>query len=215
MKKYEIISKIQNEGIVAVIRATTESEAIEIVKNCIVGGITIIELTFTTPKAHRVIEKLDEIYGDNIILGAGTVLDSETARVAILSGAKFIVSPHLDENIVRLCNRYSVPCLPGCMTIKDVVSALEMGCDIIKLFPGDIMTHKMIKDIMGPIPNASIMPTGGVTVENMEEWFKSGAVAVGTGSSLTKGAKNGDFESVKEEARKFVEEFKRIKEKCL
>lgn len=212
MKKIETLSRIKNNALVAVIRANSEEEAIKIVDACVKGGITIIELTFTTPKAHKVIEKLDDLYGNEILLGAGTVLDPETARLAILSGSKFIVSPHLDAGIVKLCNRYSVPCMPGCMTIKDVVSALELGCDIIKLFPGDIMTPNMIKDIKGPIPNANIMPTGGVSVENLKDWFKAGAIAVGTGSSLTKGAKTNDFTAITKEAEKFVKEFNKIKE---
>lgn len=212
MKKIETISRIKNNGLVAVIRANSEEEAIKIVDACVKGGITIIELTFTTPKAHKVIEKLDDLYGNEILLGAGTVLDPETARLAILSGSKFIVTPHLDSEIIKLCNRYSVPCMPGCMTIKDVVSALELGCDIIKLFPGDIMTPNMIKDIKGPIPNANIMPTGGVSVENLKDWFKAGAIAVGTGSSLTKGAKTNDFSAITKEAERFVEEFKKVKE---
>lgn len=212
MKKIKSISEIKEKGLVAVIRAKDEEEAIKIVDACVKGGITIIELTFTTPKAHKIIEKLDSLYGDKILLGAGTVLDSETARIAILSGAKFIVSPHLDSDIVKLCNRYSVPCMPGCMTIKDVLLALELGCDIIKLFPGDIMTPNMIKDIKGPIPNANIMPTGGVSVENLKDWFKAGAIAVGTGSSLTKGAKTNDFSAITKEAERFVKEFNKIKE---
>lgn len=157
----------------------------------------------------RVIEELAAEYKNGeMILGAGTVLDAETARIAILSGAQYIVSPYYDEATVRLCNRYAIPCLPGVMTIKDVVAALEMGVDIIKLFPGDAFGPGMVKAIKGPIPQANIMPTGGVDVNNVAQWIKAGVVAVGAGSSLTKGAKTGDYKAITETGKQFVENIK-------
>ena len=126
-------------------------------------------------------------YGDQIILGAGTVLDSETARIAILSGAEFVVSPHFNPEIVKLCNRYRKAVMQGILTISEAIAAMEAGTDILKLFPGDLFGPAFIKDIKGPLPYARIMPTGGVSVDNVADWIKAGAVAVGAGSSLMKG----------------------------
>ena len=213
MDKQTVIQKIKDVGIVAVVRATSADEAKKISEACMQGGVPAIELTFTVPGAHKVIEELASYYkNDDIILGAGTVLDPETARVAILSGAQYVVSPYYDEATIKLCNRYAVPCMPGCMTIHDVVKSLELGCDIIKLFPGDAFGPGMVKAIKGPIPQANIMPTGGVDVNNVGEWIKAGVVAVGAGSSLTKGAKTGDYGLITDTAKQFVENIRIARE---
>ena len=209
MDKQTVIQKIKDAGIVAVVRAENGESAKKISDACLEGGVPAIELTFTVPGAHRVIEELAAEYKNGeMILGAGTVLDAETARIAILSGAQYIVSPCYDEATVRLCNRYAIPCMPGVMTIKDVVAALEMGVDIIKLLPGDSFGPGMVKAIKGPIPQANIMPTGGVDVNNVAQWIKAGVAAVGAGSSLTKGAKTGDYKAITETGRQFVENIK-------
>ena len=214
MDKEKVITRITDVGVVAVVRAENSDKAIRIVDACIEGGIPAIELTFTVPKAHRVIEDLAAKYSsDEIILGAGTVMDSETARIAMLSGAEYIVSPYFDLETVKTCNRYRVPCMPGAMTIEEVVAAMEAGADIVKIFPGDLFGPKIIKDIKGPIPYAKMMPTGGVDVDNVDQWIKVGAVAVGAGSSLTAGAKTGDYKAVAETAKKFVEAVKAARAK--
>jgi len=213
MDKETVIQKITKVGVVAVVRAENADQALKISEACIKGGIPAIELTFTVPQAHKVIEKLAETYQNGeIILGAGTVMDAETARVAILSGAQYIVSPYFDPETVRLCNRYRVPCVPGCMTIKEVVSAMEAGADIIKVFPGEAFGPKIIKAIRGPIPYAKLMPTGGVSIDNVAEWIKAGAVAVGVGGALTAGAKTGDYESITRLGREFVQKVKEARE---
>ncbi len=213
MDKQTVIKKIKDVGVVAVVRATTADEAKKITEACMKGGVPAIELTFTVPGAHKVIEELAAYYkNDDIILGAGTVLDPETARIAILSGAQYVVSPYFDEATIKLCNRYAVPCMPGCMTIHDVVKSLELGCDIIKLFPGDAFGPGMVKAIKGPIPQANIMPTGGVDVNNVADWIKAGVVAVGAGSSLTAGAKTGNFELITDTAKQFVENIRIARE---
>lgn len=210
MDKEKIITKICDSGIVAVVRANDAEQAVRIADACIEGGVPAIELTFTVPGAHHVIEELSKRYTpDQIILGAGTVMDPETARIAILSGAQYIVSPYFSLDTVKLCNRYRVACMPGAMTIKEVVEAMEAGADIVKLFPGELGGPKMIKAIRGPIPYAKIMPTGGVDVNNVADWIKAGAVAVGAGSSLTAGAKTGDYAAITATGREFV---KRIRE---
>lgn len=209
MDKEQVLMKIQDCGIVAVVRAENTEKAEKIVDACIEGGVAAIELTFTVPHADRVIEQLSEKYTpDQIILGAGTVMDAATARIAILSGAQYIVSPYFDLDTVKMCNRYRVAVMPGIMTVREGIMAMEAGADILKVFPGDLYGPKIIKDIRGPIPYAKMMPTGGVNADNVGEWIKAGAVAVGAGSSLTAGAKTGDYALITETAKKFVANIK-------
>lgn len=209
MDKQKVITKICETGIVAVVRADSEDQAKRIADACLEGGISAIEMTFTVPKAHKIIEALcDEYKNGEMIVGAGTVLDSETARVAILSGAQYIVSPYLDINTLKCCNRYAIPCMPGVMTVKEMIEAMEYGADIVKLFPGDAFGPKMVKALHGPVPQAKIMPTGGVSLDNVEQWFKNGVVAIGAGGCLTGGAKTGDYKLITETAKQFVEKIK-------
>ena len=203
--KEEVLQAIKGDGMVAVVRGETSEKAMEIVEKCIEGGIRAIELTFTVPYAHRVIEDISRKYGEQIVLGAGTVLDSETARIALLSGAEFIVSPHFNPEVTRLCNRYRKASMAGILTITEAVAAMEAGVDVLKLFPGDLFGPAFIKDIRGPLPYAQILPTGGVSADNAGEWIKAGAVAVGAGSSLMKG-------DVKANAAKFMENIRLARE---
>ena len=206
LKKEEVISRIKKTGLVAVVRAENSEQAIKITEACINGGVAAIEITFTVPGAEVIIEELVTKYGtEKIVIGAGTVLDPETARIAILAGAQYIVSPCLNIETVKLCNRYQVACMPGAMTIKEVVECMEAGADIVKIFPGELFGPAIIKAIKGPIPYAQLMPTGGVSSENVSEWIKAGAVAVGAGGSLTAGAKTGDYDLITSTAKKFVE----------
>ena len=203
MDKEQILTKIQDCGIVAVVRAESADQASRIADACIEGGVAAIELTFTVPHADKVIEELAKRYTpEQMILGAGTVMDAPTARIAMLSGANF----------VKMCNRYRVAVMPGIMTVKEAVAAMEAGADILKVFPGDVYGPKIIKAIRGPIPYAKMMPTGGVDVDNAADWIKAGAVAVGAGSSLTAGAKTGDYQRITDTARKFVENIKAARE---
>lgn len=205
MEKEQVLSKMTEAGLVAVVRASNAEEAIKISDACLEGGCPSIELTFTVPGAHKVIEALAAKYNKGeMLLGAGTVLDSETARTAILAGANYIVSPGFNLETAKLCNRYRVPYMPGCMTITEVLTAMEAGADIIKIFPADLFGPTIIKDIKGPLPHAKLMPTGGVDVDNVDQWIKAGAVAVGAGSSLTKGAKTGDYATITETAKQFI-----------
>lgn len=209
MDKEQVLMKIQDCGIVAVVRAENTEKAEKIVDACIQGGVAAIELTFTVPHADKVIEHLAGKYTpEEIILGAGTVMDAATARIAMLSGAQYIVSPYFDLDTVKMCNRYRVAVMPGIMTVREGVMAMEAGADILKVFPGDLYGPKIIKDIRGPIPYAKMMPTGGVNADNVGEWIKAGAVAVGAGSSLTAGAKTGDYALITETAKKFVANIK-------
>lgn len=206
MDKERIITRIEDCGVVAVVRAESTDKAERIVDACMEGGVAAIELTFTVPHADMVIEELAKKYDPNdIILGAGTVMDAATARIAMLSGAQYIVSPCLDIDTIKMCNRYRVAVMPGIMSVTEAVKAMEYGADILKIFPGDLFGPRIIKDIRGPIPYAKVMPTGGVTADNVGEWVRAGAVAVGAGSSLTAGAKTGDYAAITETAKKFIE----------
>lgn len=204
MTKERVIERIKDKGIVAVVRAENSEKAFDIVEKCIAGGIDAIELTFSVPFAHHVIEDLAKKYGDEIVLGAGTVLDSETARIALLSGAQYIVSPHFNPEVTKLCNRYRVASMAGVLTITEAVTAMEAGVDVLKLFPGDLSGPRFIKDIKGPLPWVQIMPTGGVDADNVADWIKAGAVAVGAGSCLTKG-------DITANAKAFVENIKKAR----
>lgn len=207
MKKIQILDRICKSGLVAVVRAETGDQAKRIAEACLAGGMQAIEMTFTVPGAHHVMEELAKAYSPSeLIIGAGTVLDPETARIAILSGAQYVVSPCLNVDTVRLCNRYQVPIMAGAMSIKEVIECMEAGSDIVKLFPGDAFGPNMVKAIKGPLPQAPIMPTGGVSVENVGQWIKAGVVAVGAGGSLTAGAKTGDYASITETAKRFLAE---------
>ena len=214
MDKEQNLTRIQDCGIVAVVREETTDEAERIVDACMEGGVAAIELTFTVPHADKVIESLAKKYSpEDIILGAGTVMDAPTARIAMLSGANYIVSPYFDLDTVKMCNRYRTAVMPGIMTVREAVMAMEAGADILKVFPGDLYGPKIIKDIKGPIPYAKMMPTGGVTAENVGEWIKAGAVAVGAGGSLTAGAKTGNYALITETAKKFVANIKEARAK--
>jgi len=172
----------------------------------------MLEITMTVPGSIDIIKELSEKYkGQDIVIGAGTVLDRETTRLCILSGARFIVSPHLDIEIIKLCNIYKIPVIPGISSVKDIIKALEYGVDIMKLFPGEIMGLQAIKAFKGPIPQADFIPTGGVNLNNLKDWIKAGAVAVGVGSNLTKGQEEENYELIEKTAEEYVKEVKRVK----
>ena len=204
MKKYEVLQKIENVGVVAVVRAENSEKAKQIALACMEGGINSIEITFTVPGAHKVIEALTEEFGDSLLVGAGTVLDSITARIAILAGAKYIVSPSFDSETAKLCNRYQVPYIPGCMTLTEMIHAMEAGVDVIKVFPGSAFGPDFIKAVKGPLPNIALMPTGGVDLNNVDKWIKNGCVAVGVGGNLAKGSN----EDITKTAKEFVAKIK-------
>ncbi len=203
--KAEIIQNLLKCGVVAVIRANSYEEAAKLADCCVKGGIVGLEITFTVPGADEVIAKLAANKDAGYIVGAGTVLDVATARIAILKGAKFIVSPAFDKEVAELCNLYQIPYMPGCFTINEIVEAMKAGADVIKVFPGSSASPEYFKAVHGPLPQANLMPTGGVSIENCGQWIKAGAVAVGTGGSLTAPAKKGDYEGVVKNARDFVE----------
>ena len=204
MRKYEVLQRIEKVGVVAVIRAENSEKAKKIALACMEGGIDSIEITFTVPCAQKVIEDLAVEFGDKLLIGAGTVLDSETARIAILAGANFIVSPGFNLETAKLCNRYQIPYMAGCMTVTEMIAAMEAGVDVLKVFPGSAFGPDFIKAIKGPLPQAVMMPTGGVSIDNVDKWIKNGCIAVGVGGNLTKGSS----EDMTNAAKEFVEKVK-------
>lgn len=207
MNKEQVIQNMKEQCLVAVVRAESKEQGEKIIDAVVAGGINFIEITMTVPGAVDIIKAMVEKYKNNpkVVIGAGTVLDPETARAVILAGAAYVVSPGLNVDTIRLCNRYRVPMLPGVMTPTEAITALEAGCDIIKVFPGNIVGPSAISSFKGPLPQGEFMPSGGVDVDNVDQWIRSGACAVGTGSSLTKGAKTGDYAAITAKAKEFVE----------
>ncbi|WP_318506732.1 bifunctional 4-hydroxy-2-oxoglutarate aldolase/2-dehydro-3-deoxy-phosphogluconate aldolase [Bacillus sp. T3] len=206
MKKIKILSKIAECGVVAVVRADSKKEAVAISDACVKGGIKGIEVTFTVQGADEVIKELATFYAqtDDVVIGAGTVLDAATARIAILAGAQFVVSPAFDEETAKLCNLYGIPYMPGCMTITEMKRALEAGVDIVKLFPGSAFGPDFVKGVKAPLPQVNIMPTGGVDLDNIGQWIKNGCVAVGVGGNLVAPAKTGDYDKITEYAKQYI-----------
>ncbi|KLI02279.1 2-dehydro-3-deoxyphosphogluconate aldolase [Sporolactobacillus inulinus CASD] len=204
MKKYETLNKLNQKRLVAVIRGKNAEDAVAIGQAAINGGIESIEVTLTTPNGLTALQQLKK-KEKTAVIGAGSVLDPETARLSIIYGADFIVSPNFSKAISEVCNLYSIPYLPGCFTVTEITEALRSGVDVIKAFPGSVAGLGFIKSIHGPIPNVAIMPTGGVNLQNVDEWLNQGAYAVGIGSVLTKGAENGNYHAVEENAHAFTD----------
>lgn len=207
MKKMERLTRIEHAGVVAVVREDSQKRAIEAARAVIKGGIKGIEVTFSVPQADQVIAQLKEEYQNDssVVIGAGTVLDAVTARLAILAGAEFIVSPCFDQATAEMCNFYQVPYLPGCMTITEMQQAMKSGADIVKLFPANNFTPQMIKAAKAPLPHVNIMPTGGVNLENIAAWKQAGAIVVGVGGNLFKGVKDENYELVSQTAKQYIE----------
>lgn len=212
MKRMEILSRLEQAGVIAVVRGKDQAEAVKASHAIIEGGIKGIEVTFTVPNAQVVIQELVEAYqGQAVVIGAGTVLDVVTARLAIMAGAEFVVSPSFDAETAELCNLYQIPYLPGCMTITEMQKALKSGVDIIKLFPGSAFGPSIVSAVKAPLPHINLMPTGGVSLENMDTWFKAGVVAVGVGGNLLAPAAAGNFAEVTKIAEQYAAKLAEIR----
>lgn len=214
MKKLSVLKTLSKTGVVAVVRADSPEEALDMSRACVAGGVTNIEIAYTTPGASEAIQQLAEEYknDENVVIGAGTVLDSVTARLAILAGAQFVVSPAFDGEVAKICNLYRIPYMPGCLTISEIQEALQYGVDVIKLFPGSGFGPSFIKAVKGPLPQVNIMPTGGVNLDNVQEWIKNGAFAVGVGGNLVNAARDDqDYSKVTNLAREYIEKVKEVR----
>lgn len=210
--KRETLAKLEENFLFAVVRGKSEDDGYEISKAIYEGGIKNIEVTFSTPNADKVISRLAaEFAGTDMVIGAGTVMDDITARIAILAGSKFIVSPHFDPAISTICNRYTIPYLPGCGSVTEIANAMATGVEVAKVFPGGILGAGFIKDVHGPIPQVELMPSGGVNLENMATWVNNGVWGVGVGSALTKDVSEKGYQAVTETARTFADRYKEIR----
>jgi 2-dehydro-3-deoxyphosphogluconate aldolase/(4S)-4-hydroxy-2-oxoglutarate aldolase len=207
MDKTKIMQHMHELGLVPVLRASSAEEAITIADAILAGGVNILEVTMTVPGAIRVIEQLANHHGTKLLLGAGTVLDPETARNCILAGAQFIVSPALDLRTIELCRRYSVPIIPGALTPTEIVTAWQAGADVVKVFPCSALGGaKYLKALQGPLPQIQLIPTGGVSLATAEEFLAAGAFALGVGGDLVdaKAAREGRTSVITENAQKYV-----------
>jgi 2-dehydro-3-deoxyphosphogluconate aldolase / (4S)-4-hydroxy-2-oxoglutarate aldolase len=200
------LTRIQRSGIVAVIRSDRGELLADVAEALVAGGVDVMEVTFTVPQAHRVLERVAERLGERILLGAGTVLDPETARIALLSGAEFVVSPAVNLEVIRLCRRYSKLVMPGALTPTEVITAWENGADIVKIFPSDTSGPAYLKALKGPFPQVRLMPTGGVNLDTAAAFLHAGAFALGVGSALVdpKAVAAGDLGKIEKLARQYV-----------
>lgn len=208
MSRIETISRILQTGLIPVVRAESSDIAMRAIDAIKEGGISVLEITMTVPGALRVIEEVARRFGNDATVGAGTVLDAETARACILAGAQFIVSPALDLETISCCRRYSIPVIPGAMTPSEVVAAWKAGADFVKVFPANAVGGaSYIKALKAPLPQVELVPTGGVSLETAADFIKAGAAALGVGSDLvdTKALRAGDGRIITERARRFIE----------
>jgi 2-dehydro-3-deoxyphosphogluconate aldolase / (4S)-4-hydroxy-2-oxoglutarate aldolase len=206
MSRDRTLARIFESGIVAVVRADTSEPLVKVAKALAQGGVTAIEVTFTVPGAIDVIRQVSHQLGDSIALGAGTVLDAETARAAILAGAEYIVAPTLNHEVIRLCRRYDKAVMPGALTPTEILAAWESGADIVKVFPADVGGPAYLKALRGPLPQIRLKPTGGVDLTTAESFLKAGACCLGVGSALVdpKAVATGDFAQIRDLAARFA-----------
>jgi 2-dehydro-3-deoxyphosphogluconate aldolase / (4S)-4-hydroxy-2-oxoglutarate aldolase len=207
MNKQDVLRRIEEIGIVPVVRASSKDEAIQVIEAIRAGGIPILEITMTVPRAVKVIEEVADAFGDEVVVGAGTVLDAETARACILAGASFVVSPALNVDTIEMCRRYSVAVMPGALTPTEVLTAWAAGADLVKVFPcGALGGAKYLKALKAPLPQIELIPTGGVSLATAAEFIEAGAFALGVGADLvdTKAIRAGQSAKVTEAARSYL-----------
>ena len=214
MKDYEVLDNIKRLGICAIVRGTSADTLCRIADSLLEGGVKMIEVTFNTPGAAEMIQELVKKYNDEMIIGAGTVLDSETARIAILSGASFILSPTFNLEMVKTCQRYSVLPVPGISTPTEAMTAWESGAQIVKVFPAGVFGPQYIKQLKGPLSQIEMMAVGAINTENFGDFIKAGACSAGLGSDLVnkKLVEEGNFNEITKRAAKFVNIFKEVHE---
>jgi 2-dehydro-3-deoxyphosphogluconate aldolase / (4S)-4-hydroxy-2-oxoglutarate aldolase len=207
------LDQLLTSGVVAILRSTDASRLIDAAEALVAGGVTVMEITFTVPRAHEVLERMAERLADKVVLGAGTVLDAATARIAILAGAEFIVSPVVSHEVIATCRRYSKLSLPGALTPTEIFTAWEAGADIVKVFPSEVTGPAYLKAVRAPLPQVRLMPTGGVNLETAADFLRAGACALGLGGSLVEpGAlASGDMGRIESLARQYLEIVRRTR----
>jgi len=215
MGKEENLKRIIDCGVVSIIRVKSQEEAIKTVRAIKEGGIDVIEVSVVTPGALNVIKMTSEKFGDEVLIGVGTILDPETARASILSGAEFVIGPTLSRGVIKVCRRYSKISIPGAFTPTEILTAWELGADVVKVFPAAIVGPSYLRAVLGPLPQVRVLPTGGVNLNNAEEFIKAGSVAIAVGGALVdeKAVMEGRFEVITENARRFLEAVKKARGK--
>ena len=213
MSRESTLQRILDGGIVAVVRSESSESLVKVVAALAEGGVIAAEVTFTVPDAVDVIRQVRREVGDAVVLGAGTVLDPETARAALLAGAEYIVSPIVNLDVIRLCRRYDKVAMPGAFTPTEVVSAWEAGADVVKIFPADVGGAAYLKALRGPLPQIRLMPTGGVDLTTAEGFLKAGACCLGVGSALVdpKAIASGDFARIRDLAAQYAAVVRRFR----
>ena len=206
MHRDEQVRLIEESGIIAIVRFDRSEQLIQVAKAIKAGGVGIIEFTMTTPNALGIIQESAREFGGEVLLGAGTVLDAETARAAILAGAEFVVAPTLNSKVIEVCRRYSKVVIPGAFTPTEILTAWQWGADFVKVFPASFGGPSYLKAIREPLPQVKLIPVGGVSLENTADFIKAGAVAVAVGGNLVKkkAIAEGNFAELTETARQFV-----------
>lgn len=207
MNKQDVLRQVAEVGLVPVVRAASAEEAMQVIEAIRAGGVPVLEITMTVPRAVKVIEEVADRYGSEVIVGAGTVLDAETARACILAGASFVVSPALNLETIELCRRYAIAVMPGALTPTEVVAAWQAGADVVKVFPcGALGGAKYLKSLKAPLPQVEMIPTGGVSLQTASDFIEAGAFALGVGADLvdTKAIRAGQPEKVTEAARAYL-----------
>jgi 2-dehydro-3-deoxyphosphogluconate aldolase / (4S)-4-hydroxy-2-oxoglutarate aldolase len=201
------VGRIEDGHVVAVVRLDDLTGAVDLTRALAAGGVTSVEFTFTNPKAAHVITTVRDALGEDAFVGAGTVLDAETARTAILAGAQYIVTPTFRPETIQMCRRYSIPSLIGAFTSTEILTAWETGADFIKVHPAGLGGPKYFKDVLAPFPHIKLIPSGGVTLENAPDFIRAGAVAVALGSALVdpKAMDAGDWQAITTRARSLYE----------
>lgn len=184
MSRHADLTRVLDSGIVAIIRSQSPEQLVDVAHALVAGGVDVLEVTFTVPGVLDIITQVRRALGDKILLGAGTVLDTESARAAILAGAEFVVSPTVNRDVISLCNRYDKLMMAGAFTPTEILTAWEAGADVVKVFPADIGGPGYLKTLAGPLPQVRLMPTGGVNLETIAGFLKAGACAVGLGGAL-------------------------------
>src|SRR3989440_2268696 len=207
MSKEEQLRQVLDCGIVAVVRSPDSQQLVEVCRALVDGGVTVVEITMSVPNALDVLRQVRQALGDRLLLGAGTVLDPETARAVLLAGAEYVVAPTVNLDVIRLCQRYDKLVMPGAFTPTEILSAWEAGADIVKVFPADVVGPAFFKALHGPLPQVRLMPTGGVDLTTAADFLKAGACCLGVGGQLVdpKAIANGNFDRIRELASQYID----------
>jgi 2-dehydro-3-deoxyphosphogluconate aldolase / (4S)-4-hydroxy-2-oxoglutarate aldolase len=206
MSKETQLRQVLDCGIVAVVRSQDSQQLVDVVRALADGGVTVAEITMTVPGALDVVRQVRQALGDQVLLGAGTILDPETARAALLAGAEYIVAPTVNHEVIRLCQRYDKLVMPGAFTPTEILAAWEAGADIVKVFPADVVGPAFFKALRGPLPHVRLMPTGGVDLNTAAAFLKAGACCLGVGGQLVEpdAVARKDFGRIRDLARQYV-----------